>query len=124
MKRATSIFILLLFATISVKAQSGIATLADKAALEAALKNNEKVVVIFAAEWCDYCKAFLPKVEKITSDYEKVTFFKINYDENMALFQAEGIEATPTVKLYKNGVETDKLITITGAPLQEKLRDF
>jgi len=114
----------LFFTAISLKAQSVIAPLADKAALEAAVKNNEKVVVIFAAKWCDYCKAFLPKVEKITSDYEKVKFFKINYDENMALFQAEGIEATPTVKLYKNGAKTDEMVTIAVKPLQQKLQDF
>ncbi len=84
------ILILLFFTGLSLNAQSGIAPLANKTALETAIKNNEKVVVVFAAEWCDYCKAFLPKVEKITADYEKIKFFKINYDENMALFQVEG----------------------------------
>ena len=124
MKQTVYIFILLFFTGLSLNAQSDIAALTDKAALEAAIKNNEKVVVVFAAEWCDYCKAFLPKVEKIIANYKKVTFFKINYDENIPLFQTEGIEATPTVKLYKNGIKVDEMVTIAVKPLQEKLQDF
>ncbi|MCB0375280.1 MAG: thioredoxin family protein [Sinomicrobium sp.] len=124
MKKTVYILMLLFFTGISLKAQSNIAPLADKAALETAVKNNEKAVVICAAEWCEYCKAFLPKVEKIISDHENVKFFRINYDENVGLFQAEGIEATPTVKLYKNGLKTNEMVIIETAPLQEKLRDF
>ena len=123
MKYAVFITIFLLSANIHVQAQS-IRKLDDRTAFETAVKSNENVVIIFAAEWCDYCKAFLPKVGSIVEDYEGVKFFRINYDENIALFQAEGIEATPTVKLYKNGTKMDEIVTIEVEPLQEKLRGF
>ncbi|MCB0374377.1 MAG: thioredoxin family protein [Sinomicrobium sp.] len=123
MKRIVFI-LLLLFTGINLQAQSGIRKLEDSAAFEAAIANNEKAVVIFAAEWCEYCKAFLPKVEAIMADYKDVKFFKINYDENIALFQAEGIQATPTVKLYKNGKKTDEMIVVETPPLVQKIRNF
>jgi thioredoxin 1 len=123
MKRTVCTLIFALFAGLYVQAQSGIQKLEDKAAFEAAIASHEKAVVIFAAEWCDYCKAFLPKVEAITAAYKEVKFFKINYDENVSLFQSEGIEATPTVKLYKNGEKTDEIITIEVTPLEQKIWD-
>ncbi len=124
MRRIICIIIFLFFTGINLQAQNGIQKLNDKVAFKTAVANNENVVIIFAAEWCGYCKDFLPKAEKITADYENVRFFKINYDENRALFRAENIEATPTVQLYKNGVKTDEMVIIKTAPLQEKLRSF
>lgn len=116
--------ILLLFATIGLKAQPGVATLANEAAFEAAIKNNERVVVIFAAEWCDYCKAFLPQVEGMVRDYKEVKFFRINYDENRDFFVSEGIKMTPTTRLYKDGEKAGEMVVLQAAPLQEKLHDF
>ena len=123
MKRIAPAILLLFFTGVPLRAQSGIQNLAGKAAFENAIARNEKAVIIFAADWCEYCKAFLPKVEAITAGYKEVKFFKINYDENVSLFQSEGIEATPTVKLYKNGKKTDGIITIEVTPLEQKIWD-
>ncbi len=123
MKYAVFITIFLLSANIHIQAQS-IRKLDDRTAFETAVKSNENVVIIFAAEWCDYCKAFLPKVGSIVEDYEGVKFFRINYDENIALFEVEDIEMIPTTKFYKNGVKMDETAIIEVAPLQQKLRGF
>ena len=124
MKRVTVIAMLTLFTSLQLQAQQGIKELKDKAAFENAMARNEKMVVIFVAELCDYCKGFLPKVENIVEDYEEIKFFRINYDENADFFAYESIEATPTVKIYKNGVKIDEMITVALEPLQQKLRDF
>ena len=123
MKQAIYIFMLLFTAT-ALQAQSGIQKLADKAAFETAVKSNEKVVVVFAAEWCDYCKAYLPQVEGIVKDYKGIKFFKVYYDENVAFFKTEGIKSIPTTKLYKNGVKVAGMVVLKAEPLQEKLQDF
>ncbi len=124
MKRIAPAILLLFFTGVPLRAQSGIQNLAGKAAFENAIARNEKAVIIFAADWCEYCKAFLPKVEEITTRYPTVTFFKIGYDDNVPLFEAEGIEMTPTVKLYKNGVKKDEMVIIEVKPLFQKLQDF
>ncbi len=124
MRQIIYITIVLLFTGATLSAQSGIQQLADKAAFETAVKSNEKVVVVFAAEWCDYCKAYLPQVEGIVKNYEGVRFFKIYYDENTAFFKAEGITTVPTTKLYKNGEKAAEMVVLKAAPLQEKLQGF
>lgn len=126
MKRMLFLLTVLLFTASTLHAQSGIQQLADKAAFETAITNNEKVVVVFAAEWCDYCKAYLPQVEGIIKDYnyKGIKFFKIYYDENVAFFKAEGITTVPTTKLYKNGKKATEMVVLKAESLQEKLQDF
>ncbi|BDS11080.1 thioredoxin family protein [Aureispira anguillae] len=124
MKQILFILFFMPFASVSVVAQSNIKNLANKAALDIAIQNNEKVVVFFAAEWCDYCKDFLPKVEELTLIHQEVIFFKINYDENIDFFEKEGIKATPTTVLYKNGSKVDQMVIIETPPLKEKLDHF
>lgn len=124
MKQLSCILFFVLSMSISLYAQSNIEKLANEAALQMAIKNNETVVVFFAAEWCEYCKDFLPKVEALTLLHKEVKFFKIDYDENVDFFEKEEIEATPTTVLYKNGSKVDQMVIIEPLPLKERLRSF
>jgi thioredoxin 1 len=124
MKQLLCILFFILSTSVSLYAQSNIEKLANEEALQMAIKNNEAVVIFFAAEWCDYCKDFLPKVEELTLIYKTVKFFKINYDENIDFFEKEAIEATPTTVFYKNGSKVDQMVIIDSLPLKEKLSNF
>ena len=124
MKQFLGILCFIFSMSVSLYAQSNIEKLANEEALQMAIKNNETVVVFFAAEWCDYCNDFLPKVEALTLIHKEVKFFKINYDENIDFFEKEAIEATPTTVLYKNGSKVDQLVIIDPLPLNEKLINF
>ena len=124
MKYLVLIITMLCLAGTSLHAQAGVRLLNNRQALETALNNNEKVVVIFAAAWCDYCKEFLPKVERIAPAYRKIKFFKIYRDANIHLFEAENIEVVPTTKLYRNGKELDKMVVVEVGPLLQKLNAF
>jgi thiol-disulfide isomerase/thioredoxin len=124
MKQLAGILFFLLSMSVSLYAQSNIEKLDNEEALQMAIKNNETVVVFFVAEWCDYCNDFLPKVEALTLLHKEVKFFKIDYDENIALFEKEEIEATPTTVLYKKGLKEDKMVIINLLPLKEKLGKF
>lgn len=73
---------------------------------------GKKIVVDFWAKWCGPCKALIPRLESIESQYSDVTFVKIDVDENMDISLDMGIRSVPTVIIY----DGDKLVNrSTGA---------
>lgn len=73
---------------------------------------GEKILTQFTAKWCGPCRALSPILNKMSDDYENITFVKIDVDngENHDLILKLGIMSVPTVILY-NGhkvVETSK----------------
>lgn len=67
---------------------------------------GKKILVDYWAPWCGPCKTLIPRLESIESQYQDVTFLKVNVDENMDTALDLGIRSVPTVIIY-NG---DKLI--------------
>lgn len=79
---------------------------------EETIKNSTKPVLIdFYADWCGPCKMIAPIVEELESETgDKAEFCKINVDdaENIAL--SLGIDAIPTVIIFKNGNEVARSV--------------
>lgn len=68
------------------------------------LAKEETVVVDFWATWCGPCKMLAPIFESLASEYEgKVTFLKVDVDDNEELCREYGISSIPNVLLFKNG---------------------
>ncbi|MFO7966129.1 MAG: thioredoxin [Archaeoglobaceae archaeon] len=75
------------------------------------LQENENVVVDFWAEWCGPCKLVGPVLEELAKEYsDKVTFAKLNTDENQELAASYGISAIPTIIFFKNGTPMDQIV--------------
>ena len=77
------------------------------AEFDAAIKEGT-VLVDFFATWCGPCKMLSPVLEEVANENPNIAVLKIDVDEVGELAARYGIQAIPTLMLFKNGqrVET------------------
>ena len=72
-------------------------------------------LVDFWAPWCGPCRMAAPILESLSEEYEgKVTFGKINIDEEPDCAVEKGVMSIPTLILFKDGKEADRIIGMQG----------
>jgi len=65
---------------------------------------NKYVLVDFNATWCEPCKKMMPVLESLADKKkDKLSFVKIDADDNKELLIQKGIESIPYLELYKDG---------------------
>jgi len=65
---------------------------------------GKKILVDFKAKWCVPCGHLLPRLDKMSSDYNDIEFVAIDVDDNKEGCVELGIRSVPTVMIY-NGEE-------------------
>jgi thioredoxin 1 len=82
----------------------------DKTFKSEVLESEGVVLVDFWAPWCMPCKMLGPIIEKLDKDYQgKAKVVKVNVDENQAVSFQYQIRAIPTVMVFKNGQEKERI---------------
>ena len=79
-------------------------------------------LVDFFAEWCGPCKTLSPLLEELAVELEgKVKFAKLDIDKNHVVAKSAHVTSVPTMILYKNGEEKNRLVGLRDA---DAIRDF
>lgn len=80
------------------------------------------VLVDFWAAWCGPCKMVAPVLEELNEDMgEQLKIVKLDVDENQETAGNFGIMSIPTLLLFKDGQQVDKVV---GFRPKEALADM
>ena len=87
--------------------------LTDASFEQEVLQAERPVVVDFWAPWCGPCHAITPVLQSLEDEAgDRVTFAKLNVDENPVAASRYGVLSIPTVILFEGGEAKE---TVLGA---------
>jgi thioredoxin 1 len=78
---------------------------------ETTVKSNSLLVVDFWAPWCGPCRMVSPVIEQLSAEYAgKVTFAKMNVDENQLVPSSFTVMSIPTIVVFHNGQAVERIV--------------
>jgi thioredoxin 1 len=81
--------------------------------LKEKIKNGEKLIVEFWAEWCGPCKMMKPIFERVASNNDtEVQMYTMDIDQNRDYAQTLGIRSIPTIKVLNGGLVIDTKVGV------------
>lgn len=78
---------------------------------ELVLNSKLPILLDFWAIWCGPCKAIGPIIDDLAEEYDgRFLMGKVNVDEESTLVQNFNIMSIPTLMIYKDGVQVERVI--------------
>ena len=75
------------------------------------IKSKKVVLVDFFATWCGPCRMLSPVLEEVLEESKgEFEIVKVDVDESYDLAKKFGVMNVPTMIIFQEGVETDKMI--------------
>ncbi len=88
------------------------------------LRSGRPVLVDFWAAWCAPCRMIAPTVAQVAEKYANTArVVKLNVDENPNVPQKYGIKGIPTLILFKNGKEEERVVGATSKEAISRMID-
>ena len=84
------------------------------------LKSDVPVLVDFWAVWCGPCQMMAPILHELETEMPDVQIGKVNVDEQMDLARQFRVVSIPTLIIFKNGQEVQRMVGVTS---KEELKD-
>ena len=93
---------------------------------DAVVKKYPVVIVDCWAVWCPPCRMLEPVIESLADKYVgKIVFGKLNVDENKKVAMRFSIMSIPTLLVFKNGKDVDRIIGAMPEPiLEDKIKTY
>ena len=89
---------------------------------ERVLHSTLPVIVEFTANWCPPCRVLAPHFARLSSVYQgKLSFAKMDTDENVLVPARFGIQGIPTLVLFAGGRPVGRLVGPHPGRLQQSI---
>jgi len=76
----------------------------NKDNFEQTVTDSEFVIVDFWAPWCGPCRSFAPVFEKISEEYDKIVFAKVNTEDEKEIAMHFQIRSIPTLMMFRDKI--------------------
>ena len=93
---------------------------------EELIKENKPTLVDFFATWCGPCRMLSPILEQVEAGANgEFNVVKIDVDESYDVAKKFGIMSVPTMIIFKNGEEQEKIVGLRQkTQIEEAIKKF
>ena len=87
------------------------------------LKNEERTMFYFSADWCPDCRVIEPILPGIVADYPEYQFIYVDRDDFIDICQQMDVFGIPSFIAFNNGEEVGRFVS-KDRKTREEIEEF